>query len=375
MNKESSTEKKQREPLFHIIKRSALPLKQSLLIRAVAILLALVFAGLVTLILLGENPFTAYGTMFRGVFGANTMISFRSTAVLLCIALALTPAFKMRFWNTGAEGQVLMGVFASAACMFYLQDLPTPLLITCMIVSSLVLGSIWSVIPAIFKAYFGTNETLFTLMMNSVAACIVLFFMKQWHHNGKPGAETLDPSDKIDSIFGANSWIIIVIVLIVTAALYVYLRFSKHGYEISVVGESENTAKYIGINVKKVIIRTMAISGLIAGLAGFLIIAPSQSIASTSVGGQGFTAIMVAWLAKFNPIVMILSAFLFIFVSVGGQEISSTLGYEAAYSDILIGILLFFIIGCEFFINYRLIPGNAVKAFFGKIFKKKKEDN
>lgn len=383
---QAAEKKKAHEPLFHIVKRAHLPIKQSLTIRIVAILLALVFAGLFTLILLGENPFTAYKTMFLGVFGANTLVSLRSTAILLCIALALTPAFKMRFWNTGAEGQVLMGVFASAACMFYLQELPPALLVICMLIASLVAGAIWGIIPAIFKAYFGTNETLFTLMMNSVASCIVLFFMKQWHPNGKPGAETLDPTDKIDSIFGSNYWIIILIVLIVTAIMYIYLRFSKHGYEISVVGESENTAKYIGINVKSVIIRTMMISGLIAGLAGFLIIAPSQSIASTSVGGQGFTAIMVAWLAKFNPLIMIITAFLFIFVSVGGQEISSTLGYEAAYSDILIGILLFFIIGCEFFISYELIPGTVmknlfekIKAPFVKLFAKKsdakKEDN
>ncbi len=381
--KNSPTEEKKKkthEPLFHIVKRSHLPLKQSLIIRISAILLALIFAGLFTLVILGENPFTAYKTMFIGVFGANTPVSLRSTAILLCIALALTPAFKMRFWNTGAEGQVLMGVFASAACMIYLQQLPPALLVLCMVVASLLAGAVWAVIPAIFKAFFGTNETLFTLMMNSVATCIVLFFMKQWHPNGKPGAETLDPTDKVDSIFGSNYWIIILIVLLVTAAMYIYLRFSKHGYEISVVGESENTAKYIGIDVKGVIIRTMVISGLVAGLAGFLIIAPSQSIASTSVGGQGFTAIMVAWLAKFNPLVMILTAFLFIFVSVGGQEISATLGYEAAYSDILIGILLFFIIGCEFFINYKLIPGafmkdllDKIKAPFVKLFSKKND--
>ncbi len=362
---------KQHEPLFHIIKRSALPIKNSLAIRIIAILLALAVVGLFTLIILGENPFKAYATMFRGVFGANTLRSFRSTAVLLCIALALTPAFKMRFWNTGAEGQVLMGALASAFCLYYFYDLPTFWLVTLMVVFSLVMGTIWAVIPAIFKAFFNTNETLFTLMMNSVASCLTLFFMKFWNKQSSTVSnQILDPDGKINKIWGTNYWAVIITVLLICAFMYVYLKYSKHGYEISVVGESENTAKYVGIDVKKVIIRTMAISGLVCGLAGFLIVAPAQSISGSIVAGQGFTAIMVAWLAKFNPLIMILSAFLFIFVSVGGQEISTHLGYDLAYADILIGILLFFIIGCEFFINYKLIPGSKLKGFFAKFSKK-----
>ncbi len=367
---------KQNEPLFHIIKRSALPIKGSLAIRILAILAALLIVGLFTLIILGENPFTAYATMFRGVFGANTLRSFRSTAVLLCIALALTPAFKMKFWNTGAEGQVLVGALASAFCLYYFYSMPTPLLVCLMIVFSLSAGMVWAILPAIFKAFFNTNETLFTLMMNSVATCVTLFFMKFWNKQSSTVSnQILDPDGKINKIFGTNYWAIILTVLVVCAFMYVYLKYSKHGYEISVVGESENTAKYVGIDVKRVIIRTMAISGLICGLAGFLIVAPAQSISGSIVGGQGFTAIMVAWLAKFNPLIMILSAFLFIFVSVGGQEISTHLGYDLAYSDILIGILLFFIIGCEFFINYKLVPGTKLKGYFAKFSKKKKKNN
>ena len=254
--------------------------------------------------------------------------------------------------------------------MYYLYELPTPLLVTLMIASALLGGAIWAVIPAIFKAIWGTNETLFTLMMNSIAACLTLFMMKFWSlKTGNVDKEILDPQGKVNAIFGNNHLIVIITVLAICAVMYVYLKYSKHGYEISVVGESERTAKYVGINVRKVIIRTMAISGLICGLAGFLIVAPAQNISSTIVGGQGFTAIMVAWLAKFNPIVMILSAFLFIFVSAGGHEISTMLKVESAYADILIGLLLFFIIGCEFLISYELSPTARGTALIEKIKK------
>ena len=359
--------KAKREPLFHIVKRPTISLKKSLGIRIGAILTALVLVGIITLIILKQNPFTAYKTMFIGVFGDNTIVSFRDTAILLCIARALTPAFKMRFWNIGAEGQVIAGALASAFCLYNFYSLPTPLLIIVMFLASSLFGALWGAIPAIFKAYWGTNETLFTLMMNSIAAYLTLFAMKFWNKTSNSvGKEILDPEGKINAIFGMNYWIIIAVVLVIDAIMFVYLKYSKHGYEISVVGESENTAKYVGINVKKVIIRTMAISGLICGIAGFLIVAPAQNISSAISEGRGFTAIMVAWLAKFNPIIMILSAFLFIFVSSGGREISTTLKFESAYADILIGILLFFIIGCEFFINYRLMPGTRMKNFIDK---------
>ncbi len=377
--KQEAAVKIKREPLFHIVKRPAITLKKSLGIRVGAILLALVLVGIITLIILEQNPFTAYKTMFVGVFGENTLVSFRDTAILLCVALALTPAFKMRFWNIGAEGQVIAGALASAFCLYNFYYLPTPLLIIVMFLASVLMGGLWGAIPAIFKAFWGTNETLFTLMMNSIIAYLTLFAMKFWNTTSNSvGKEILDPDGKINAIFGANYWLIIGIVLIIDVIMFVYLKYSKHGYEISVVGESENTAKYVGINVKKVIIRTMAISGLICGIAGFLIVAPAQNISNSIAEGRGFTAIMVAWLAKFNPLIMILSAFLFIFVSSGGREISTTLGFEAAYADILIGILLFFIIGCEFFINYKLVAGARVKSFFEKIkskFKKSGKEN
>ena len=153
--------------------------------------------------------------------------------------------------------------------------------------------------------------------------------------------------------------------------MYIYLKKTKHGYEISVVGESENTARYVGINVKKVIIRTMAFSGAICGLIGFLLVgATSHSIDADLVSGRGFTAIMVSWLAKFNPLIMVLTTFLLVFLDLGAGEMSSTLGLNESYGDILTGIILFFIIGCEFFIQYKININKNHRLFV----KNKKEE-
>ena len=137
--------------------------------------------------------------------------------------------------------------------------------------------------------------------------------------------------------------------------MYIYLNYTKQGYEISVVGESENTAKYVGIKVSKVIIRTMLLSGAVCGLTGLLLVGGiNHTVTTTIAGGQGFTAVMVSWMSKFNPIIMIFSSILIIFMDRGAGEISTAFGLNQSYSDILTGIILFFLIGCEFFISYRI---------------------
>ena len=143
--------------------------------------------------------------------------------------------------------------------------------------------------------------------------------------------------------------------LALTIGLYVYLNYTKHGYEISVVGESVRTAQYVGIKVGKVIIRTMALSGMLCGLAGFLIAAGmDQTITTESAGGQGFTAIMVSWLGKFNPLAMILTSALIQILNQGAAQISQDFDVSGALPSVIVGIILFFIIGCEFFINYQV---------------------
>lgn len=350
-------ENSKHEPLFHIVKRSNVSMKKAIAVRAIAIVMALLVAGLFIFIITKRNPIEIYKQMFLGVFGSAHRITkaLKSLAILLCISLAVTPAFKMKFWNCGAEGQALIGGLACAASMFYLGgSVPKWLLVIVMIVTSILAGAIWAVIPALFKAKWNTNETLFTLMMNYVATSLVAFFIKCW---AKDGSGILRPMTQygLPQIANTDYLLSVIIVALLTVAIYIYMKYSKHGYEIAVVGESENTARYIGINVKKVIIRTMLLSGAICGLCGLLLVGGiDKTISTETVGGQGFTAIMVSWLGKFNPIFMILTSFLIVFLQVGTKQVSTSFRIDTSLADITTAIILFFIIGCEFFINYEL---------------------
>ena len=341
------------EPLFHIIKRTAMPKWQSWIVRIVSVLAALIVCGVVTVLLTGEDPIQVYVKMVEGAIGTERRIwtLAQNTAMLLCVALAVTPAFKMKFWNIGAEGQVLAGGLASAACMIFLNDKLSPvLLILVMLVVSVAAGAIWGLIPAFFKAHWNTNETLFTLMMNYIAMCIVSYFSYEWSvPKGSGHIGVINDATEagwLPSIGGKAYLCNILVVAALTAFMYVYLKYSKHGYEISVVGESENTAKYIGINVKKVILRTMLLSGALCGIAGFLLVSGTDhTVNRDTAGGRGFTAIMVSWLAKFDPLYMILTSLLIVFLQRGAGEISTSFGLNDSFSEIITGIIIFFIIG------------------------------
>ena len=356
MNK--TEEKRRNEPLFHIEKRSssAVSWKQALLIRVGSVLGAFLLAGLLSTVLIGIDPISFMDRMIDGIIGSDRRIwiFLRDTAILLGIALALAPAFKMRFWNVGAEGQVLMGGLAAAICMHYLGDkLPDPLVWISMLLAAIVVGGVWAVIPAIFKAKWNTNETLFTLMMNYIAMQLIAFFTNVWVSDG---SNTLKNDPHLNGIkfpeLGNPYLLTIFTVVLLTVGMYIYLKYSKQGYEISVVGESENTARYVGINVKKVVIRTLIISGAICGVIGVLLVgAINGTVKDTTVGGQGFTGIIVTWLGQFNPLYMILTACLVIFLARGTGNLNLT---SNAFSSIITGVVIFVIIGCEFFIHYKI---------------------
>lgn len=351
-----------REPLVRLAKRDDIALMKSILIRIIAILLALVACGIVIVLVTGMNPIQVYISMFEGTFKTPKRIwsTVRDTMTLLCIAIGLAPAFKMRCWNIGAEGQMLVGGIAAAACMIYLKDMPTLLLFVIMIVTSIIAGGIWGLIPGIFKAQWNTNETLFTLMMNYVAIQLTSFFVAKWEN--PPGSNSVGIINRttkagwFPELFGQDYALNVIIVMALTILMFLYLKKTKQGYEISVVGSSINTAKYAGINVKKVMIRTMIISGALCGLAGFVAVSGSSHTISTSTaGGRGFTAIIVAWLAKFNTFTMLVISLLIVFLEKGAIEIASKFNLNEYMSNMITGIILFFILGSEFFINFRLI--------------------
>ena len=357
--------KEAREPLFHIVKRTDLAVWKSWLIRVLAVVASLIVCAVVIVLFTGDNPIQIYSTMVKGAVGSPRRIwaLLQGIAMLLCVSLAVTPAFKMRFWNIGAEGQVLMGGLGATACMLLFgKTLPAPLVLVLVIVVSILCGAIWGVIPAIFKAFWNTNETLFTLMMNYIAIQIVSYFTYIWSSNkGNNVINTINADTHAGwlelpaSVDKYGYLLNVIIVAALTVMMYFYLKYSKQGYEIAVVGESENTAKYAGINVKKVIIRTMLISGALCGVAGLLLVSGTDhTITPNTAAGRGFTAIMVSWLAKFNPLFMVLTSLLLVFMQKGAIEISTQFGLNNSFSDIISGIIIFFIIGSEFFINYKI---------------------
>lgn len=349
-------------PLFHISKRPALKWYHAWGIRALALILSMVVCAIVTMALTGLDPISVYAAIFRGSFGTarKFWVLLQELSILLCVSLAVTPAFRMRFWNVGGEGQILMGGLATAACMIVFGDkLPNWALILTMIASSIVAGAVWGGIPAFFKARWNTNETLFTLMMNYVATQLVAYFCNVWDKKGSGIVGIINPnthSGWFPELFGQKYLLNIVIVALLTVGVYIYLTYSKHGYELTVVGESERTARYVGIKVEKVIVRTMLLSGGLCGVAGLLLVGgTSHTVSTTIAGGRGFTAVMVSWLAKFNPVMMVLTSFLIVFLQRGAGELSSSFQQiNDAFSDILTGIILFFIIGSEFFVSYKI---------------------
>lgn len=354
-------EKTLREPLFHISKRSktSLPIWAVILIKLGSVLLGLLLSSIILLIVAGVNPVYFFATLVDGNFGTDIRIwkLLKETFLLLGVGLALIPAFKMKFWNLGGNGQILMGALASAMCMFYLGDKKgwsDGAVIPLMIISSILAGAIWAVIPAIFKAFFKTNESLFTLMTNYIAVQFVAFFVRQ---NSTQGSTMPTIKSGHLAILGEQKEVLlIVIVAILTIISFVYFKFSKHGYEISVVGESENTAKYAGINVKKVLIRTMALSGAICGLIGLILTSGfNYSINTETAKNMGFTSIMVAWLAKLDPLLMIISSFFIAFTNIGMSQVQTDFDlYNSSISNIVLGIIYFLVIAGEFFIEYKI---------------------
>ena len=347
---------------MHISKRDTISRGKAWTIRAIAILLALIVDGIIIYAIVKMNPLKVYVSLASGAFGTSKRMWFtiRDCMILTCIAIGLAPAFKMRFWNVGAEGQMLVGGIATAFWMInFAGKMNTVMLFLCMAISAIVAGGIWGLIPGFFKAKWNTNETLFTLMMNYIATQIVAYFCYKWSNpkgSGHIGViNSVSHNGWLPSLGGQDYLLNILIVAALTVFMYIYLKYSKHGYELSVVGESENTARYVGINVKKVIMRTMLLSGALCGVTGLLLVSGTDhTIATNTVGGRGFTAIMVSWLAKFNPAYMILTSLLIVFFQKGAIQISTSLGLNDSFADIITGIIIFFIIGSEFFINYSV---------------------
>ena len=347
-------------PLIRIARRNYIPPHLAFRNRAFGLLAALL-VGAALFLALGLNPITVYGVMIESVFGSNVGFTqmIRTTIPLLACALAVGLSFKMKFWNIGAEGQVLIGGIAAAYfAIFHYATLPRPVLLIVMALAAALAGGLWALIPAFFRAKWGTNETLFTLMQNYLALSLVLHLatVESWRDPGQDFNQIarLDLSARLPNLFGLHiGWVLI---LVLTVLVHIYLAHSKSGYQLTVVGQSPNTARYAGMNVGWVIMRTMLISGAIAGIAGYMQVAGADyTLTMYTAGGVGFTAIIVAWVSQLKPLAMVGMAAFIAILERGSLRIQRVFGIEETIASILVGIILFFMIACEFYNNYYVI--------------------
>lgn len=351
--------KQANEPFVRVAKKTELTGGKLALFSLGGLLLALV-AGGIFILALGKNPLSVYQTIFLGAFRSKMAIqgTIKIAIPLLITSLAITLAFKMKFWNIGGEGQIIMGgIFATYFALFH-SDWPHWILLIVMLLAGMVGGGLWGLIPAFFKSKFGTNETLFTLMLNYIALYLIKYFTEgPWRDptsSGFPKIATFVPNAQLDKVFGVHAgWIIAVILVFL---VFFYLQYTKQGYEIAVVGESQNTARYAGMNVSRIVMRTMFLSGAICGIAGMTqATGAAYTLGESITGGVGFTAIIVAWLARLNPF---FSVFFTLFLSAlqkGSSVMQSAFGLSTYVSDVLQGIILFVILGVDFFTQYKLV--------------------
>ena len=343
-------------PLLRMAKRTSISPAAAWAIRLGSIVLALLL-GSIAVAITGNNPIQAYGTMIKGSLGSKVYLrqTIKIAIPLLGCALAIAPCFKMRLWNIGAEGQITAGALAATFVARNLTGkVPSVLLLTLMCLAAIVGGGVWGLIPGFFKAKWNTNETLFTLMMNYIIIGVVAWLqIGPWE--GRQGRMAqFDPAACLPKVGGVHCGWIIVLLLVVF--IHVYMRYTKHGYEISVIGDSMNTARYAGMNVGKIMMRTMFLSGAICGIVGFVVCSgANNTLASDIANGVGFTSITVAWLSQLNAFAMIVISMLLAILTKGADTLQTQLMIPASISDIIIGLLLFCMLGCEFFINFKLI--------------------
>jgi len=340
---------------------------RAVVIRIASVLVALLLSGLL-MAAMGFDPIAAYAAIAKGSFGsARGLINTVTVAIpLLIVALGLSISFSMRFWNIGGEGQLIMGaIFATFVAHRLPESTPAVVYWVSMALAAMLGGGVYALIPGLFRAYSGTNETLFTLMLNYVAIKVAVFLrLVLWKNpaaKGFPQIKAIPEAAHLPKIFGIHiGWII---ALVVTVFVAVYLKYTKRGYETRVVGESERTAHYAGINVRHVLVGGVALSGAIVGLAGFAKLSGVSHVLSESIGGgNGFSAVIVAWLAQLNAPVMVLIALLFAAMEQGAMGMELALKIPVSVSDVIKGLILFSALASEFFISYHIVIEKGPRA-------------
>lgn len=354
-----------------VVQLETCSMKRKTAIRFSAIVLAFVFSG-VLLVILGHNPFSVYASMLDGGLGSSYRLK---ETLIRTIPLALTSlgiglSFRMKFWNIGGEGQLMMGACAATYVGLFYPQLPQGLLIPAMALAGILGGGLWALIPAVLKVTYRTNETILTLMMNYVALKWITYLQYvAWRDEtafGYPKIPNLVKHAQLPKIFGMHIGIILVPVLVII--LFVFINYTKKGYEIRVIGENEATAKYAGMPVSKIILGTLFVSGGICGLVGMIQVSGVNMTLSIDVSaGVGYTAIIISWLAQLNAIAILIASFLFAVMVEGGSYIQTVFHIPQSAASLLQGLILFFVLGSEFFMRYKLVKNHSGR----KLIKKK----
>ncbi|MDY7029962.1 MAG: ABC transporter permease, partial [Spirochaetota bacterium] len=321
---------------------------------------SLVLTGIL-LIIFGTNPLRTFAGMFRGAFGS--WINFTETLVkaipLMLTGLGVTIAFRLRFWNIGAEGQLTFGgVSAAWVALFWSPFLPSWLLLPMVILIGSLAGALWAGIPALLKTGLSVDETLVTLMLNYVA---ILFaeglYYGAWRDPqgyGFPGTKLFPEAAWLPRFSGrAHAGLFIAIAL--GFILWIVLNRSKWGFELNMIGKNQRAARCLGVDVKKNIVMALLLSGALSGLAGACeVTAISHRLQQGLSIGYGYTAIIVAWLSQLNPIAALFVAVLMAGLLVGGDQVQMMMGLPAAMGLVLQGMILFPMLAGSLFTEYRI---------------------
>lgn len=332
----------------------------AVLMPIISIVLALVFCGIL-LALAGANPWETYKAMAIGAFGS--VYSLGETLVkaipLMLTGLAVSIAFRMLFWNIGAEGQLAMGAIgATFVALFVADRLPASLVLPAMFIAAFMAGAVWGLIPATLKAKLGVNEIITTLMMNYIAILLVDYlYVGPWRDPkgfGFPGTALFPEAAWLPRLSG-RMHLGLGFAIVAAFLIWIVLDRTRWGYEIRVIGENPKAARYAGISITRNILLVMLISGGLAGIAGYSEVAGiSHRLQKGLTVGYGYTAIIVAWLAKLNPFAVLLVSVLLAGLLVGGDQIQITMGLPASVALVLQGAILFFVLGGEIFVRYHL---------------------
>lgn len=352
--------------MIHAVTRKALPIKQEILVR-IGSVVAAILASMIIMLCMKFNPFVVYGNIVKGSLGSFYRFcqTVNKTIPLTVLSLGTCIAFKMKFWNIGGEGQFFMGAFGATLVTISFPNLPAPVLLPLMMIVAFVFGGLWALIPAGLKIKWGTSETLVTLMLNYIAQKWVGYLQYgPWRDpqgNGFPQIAKFTSNAILPKVCGIHIGWIITIVLAVL--VFFLIKKTKFGYEIQVIGESTETARYAGINVARTMVIAVFLSGGLCALAGMMNASAIENTLSEKMsGGIGFTAVITTWLAQLDPLLMVLVSFLFSMLIQGGSYLQSAMQIPASMSSILQGIIIFFVLGSEFFVRYRLFFSHKAKA-------------